>query len=110
MTVTYNLEGGGTAILSHGSVFNPPTSVVSFGSKYTSDALCDLCLNNPQYSERGSLRCLRARGIRHLLRTRYGDQHRLRHLRHTDGAISHRRRESKSASLLSCETLTVDEL
>ncbi|KAM5532450.1 hypothetical protein V8D89_013866 [Ganoderma adspersum] len=32
VTVTYNLEGGGTAILSHGSLFNPPTGVVAFGT------------------------------------------------------------------------------
>ena len=35
VTVSYNLESGGSASMSHGSVFNPPTGVVSFGGKLT---------------------------------------------------------------------------
>ena len=33
LTVTYQLEGGKTTAMSHGSVFNPPSSVVSFGGE-----------------------------------------------------------------------------
>ncbi|KAI1792321.1 hypothetical protein LXA43DRAFT_1093845 [Ganoderma leucocontextum] len=32
LSVTYQLEGGNTALMQHGSAFNPPSAVVSFGT------------------------------------------------------------------------------